>query len=145
MGAVRADFRRVLSDIADKCFTSRALNSGAVQKVLEYALDKFGDEAAFLWEKFPKDAVLRRKDSNKWYALLVEPKRAKLFEDGKGECRIIVLRACPDDVASLPDGRRFLAAYHMNKKNWLTAVLDDDADFDKIFALLNASYELAKK
>ena len=144
VGAVREDLRRVLDDIAAKCYEGGTLKSEATQAVLNFAKEKYGDELEFLWEGFPKDAVLRRKDSGKWYALFVELKRCKLGLDGDGDVNIAVMRALPDSASSLPDGKRFLPAYHMNKKNWITAVLDGDADIRKICELLAVSYDLAK-
>ena len=145
VGAVRADFERALEDIAAKCFDGGTFKNLAAQAILKFAKENFGDELEFLWDGFPKDAVLRRKDSGKWYALFVELKREKLGLDGDGEVDIAVIRALPDTVATLPDGKQFLPSYHMNKKNWLTAVLSGDADIQKICRLLAVSYDLAKK
>ncbi len=145
VGAVRADLERALDDIASKCFDGGTFKNLASQAILNFAKENFGDELEFLWDGFPKDAVLRRKDSDKWYALFVELKRKKLGLDGDGEVDIAVIRALPDTVATLSDGIHFLPAYHMNKKNWLTAVLSGDADTQKICRLLAVSYDLAKK
>ncbi len=145
VGAVREELERVLEDIANECFEGGTFKSGIAQAVTDFAKEKFGDELEFLWEGFPKDAVLRRKDSGKWYALFVELKREKLDIDGEGDVEIAVIRALHDAVSSLPDGRRFLPSYHMNKKNWVTAVLDSGADVPYICELLSKSYDLAKK
>ena len=145
VGAVRADFLRVLNDIADNCFSSGIFGGASAQAVIGYAKTAFGDSLEFLWEGFPQDAVLRRKDSGKWYALFVRLKREKLWTGGKGEVDIAVMRALPESIPAAIDGKHILPAYHMNKKSWLTAVLDDDADVKKICEMLCQSYELAKK
>lgn len=145
VGAVRADVQSALDDIADKCFDGGAFKTSVAAEALVYAKQKYGDELEFLWEKFPKDAILRRKDTGKWYALFVEISREKLGLHGKGEADILVMRAKPSDIPAIVDMKRFLPAYHMNKTNWFTALLDGDADVALICKLLDDSYALAKK
>lgn len=60
VGSVRADYERVLTDIAAKCFDREVFESGAAKAVLAYAERKYGNSAEYLWEKFPGNAVLRR-------------------------------------------------------------------------------------
>lgn len=145
VGAVRAEFSRVLEDIAKECFEGGAFGDEASKSILAHIKAKYGDDLEFLWEKFPQDAIVRCKDTSKWYALFVSLGREKLGLDGEGKCNIIVMRAHSDSLTSLLDGKRFLPAYHMNKKNWFTALLDEESDIPKICELIDISYELAKK
>ncbi len=145
VGAVREEYSALLEDIAARCFDGGEFGGYAVKEALAYISQTYGDSLEFLWEKFPKDAIVRRKDNAKWYALFVTLPREKLGIGDKRECTILVMRADPALIPSIIDGRRFLSAYHMNKKNWLTALLDDDADIKKICEIIDASYALAKK
>ncbi len=38
----------------------------------------------------------------------------------------------------------FLPAYHLNRDNWITVLLDGSVDKDTVFGLLDESYEIAK-
>ena len=100
--------------------------------VIEYARRKRGDEAEYLWAKAPKNAILRRQDSGKWYAaiLTVErrklggvPKKARLDDGpdaldalaGTETVEVLNLKEDPEEVRYLVDGRLFFPAYHMHK------------------------------
>ena len=52
---------------------------------------------------------------------------------------IIVLRSNKDkDIINIFPG------YHMNKKNWITIILDDSLKDEEVFELIKESYELTK-
>ena len=89
--------------------------------VIEYARRKRGDEAEYLWAKAPKNAILRRQDSGKWYAaiLTVErrklggvPKKTRLDDgadvlaalDGTETVEILNLKEDPEEIRYLVDG-----------------------------------------
>ncbi|MBF1207631.1 MAG: MmcQ/YjbR family DNA-binding protein, partial [Fusobacterium periodonticum] len=42
------------------------------------------------------------------------------------------------------DNKRYFPAYHMNKKHWCTICLDGTVELEKIYRLIDISYELAK-
>ena len=94
----------------------------------------------FLWEKFPKDAIYRNKDTNKWFALLVALDRSKIGLEGEGEIEIVVMKN--DDVPNVVDGEIILEGYHMNKKNWITVPLDERISDEELFRLVDVSYTL---
>lgn len=123
--------------------------------VIEYARRKRGDEAEYLWAKAPKNAILRRQDSGKWYAaiLTVErrklggvPKKKRLDDgpdafDGSETVEVLNLKEDPEEIRYLVDGRLFFPAYHMNKRRWYTLVLDGSLSNEEIFERLDASWE----
>ena len=43
-------------------------------------------------------------------------------------------------IGSLLDEEGFFPAYHMNKNNWITIVLNDSVPDEKIYSLLELSY-----
>ena len=122
--------------------------------VIEYARQKRGDEAEYLWAKAPKNAILRRQDSGKWYAaiLTVErrklggvPKKTRLDDgpdafDGAEIVEVLNLKEDPEEVRYLVDGRLFFPAYHMHKGRWYTLVLDGSLSNEEIFERLDASW-----
>ena len=122
--------------------------------VIEYARQKRGDEAEYLWAKAPKNAILRRQDSGKWYAaiLTVErrklggvPKKARLDDgpdafDGAEIVEVLNLKEDPEEVRYLVDGRLFFPAYLMHKGRWYTLVLDGSLSNEEIFERLDASW-----
>ncbi|MCL1905819.1 MAG: hypothetical protein FWG06_02290, partial [Clostridiales bacterium] len=74
VGKVRADYESVLKEISELCFEPDVFKSEQAKKVIEYVRHAYGGELEFLWQRSPKNAVFRRKDTRKWYgALLVLP------------------------------------------------------------------------
>ena len=51
----------------------------------------------------------------------------------------------PAKVEQLVDRQHFYPAYHMNKKHWLTVMLQKDADISLVQELLAESYQLVEK
>ena len=143
VGAVRAEYERVLSDIAEKCFYKDVFKSAAAHGVIKYAKQKYGDELEFLWERFPDNAVLRRSDTDKWYAALLVVSKRKLGLDSDEIVDIIDLRIDPQVLPTLVDGKKYFAGYHMNKKNWVTICLDGSVPLEEILDWLDKSYNLA--
>ena len=144
IGEVRAAYCDALSDIAEACFAKTVFQSGYSQSVIEYARNTYGDELEFLWEKFPKNAILRRKDNRKWYAALLTISKSKLGAFPDEEIEVLDLRAAPEAIPDMVDGKRVFAGYHMNKKHWITLPLDGTLPAEEICAMLDTSYALAK-
>ncbi|MDE7373128.1 MAG: MmcQ/YjbR family DNA-binding protein, partial [Clostridia bacterium] len=58
---------------------------------------------------------------------------------------VIDLRLDLANDTKLIDGERYFAGYHMNKRTWFTMCLDGSVPLDRICALIDKSYILAKK
>lgn len=144
VGRVRSECESVLNDIAESCFDSSIFGGQCSKKVIEYARNKYGDELEFLWERYPDAAVLRRKDNQKWYALFMTIPKSKLGLDDKEPEEIIDLRFNVDELPKKVDGERYFLGYHMNKKHWLTMLLDGSVPIEEILNYLDESYKLAK-
>ncbi|MDE7182387.1 MAG: MmcQ/YjbR family DNA-binding protein [Clostridia bacterium] len=145
VGAVRAEYERVLQEISDKCFKKDVFKSDIAHKVIEYVRGKYGDELEYLWQTFPSNAVWRRKDNKKWYGILLLLSKRKLGLDSDEVVDVIDLRIDPEVLPEIMDGERYFAGYHMNKKSWFTMCLDGSVPFEEICTWLDKSYDLAKK
>lgn len=138
VGRVRQEVDALLQRIAAACFERDVFKSDFARRIIEFARKNWGDELEFLWKQFPDYAVLRRKDTQKWYAVLMRLPRRKLGFDSGETVEIIDLRRTRDT-----NDPRFLPGYHMNKKSWMTIVLDGTVSFDEITGILSASYDCA--
>lgn len=109
-----------------------------------YAQEKYGDRLEFLWKKFPKNAILRKRKTRKWYAVFCVVDRTKLGLKESGLVEILNLKMDPQDVLAFVDNKRIFKAYHMNKKHWVSIILDDDREFfENLCNFLDESYALA--
>ena len=97
VGGVRAEYERVLTDIAERCFEVDVFKSELSKKAIAYIRDTYGDALEYLWQKFPDNAVVRRKDNRKWYAVLLTVSRRRLGFDSDERVEIIDLRMPPEE------------------------------------------------
>lgn len=89
------------------------------------------------------NAVFRRKDNLKWFAIVMTVDAKKLGIGAFGELDIVNLKCTDEDRERLADVENVLPAYHMNKKRWLTVVLDEQEDIDtQLIDLVDKSYSL---
>ena len=144
VGEVKSAYNAVIDKFIENCCETDIFKSRQSHEVIEYARRVYGDELEFLWEKFPDNAVLRRNDSCSWSCALLTVSRAKLGFGSDEKVEIIDLRMKPES-ADMIDGKKYLAGYHMNKKNWYTIVLDGTVPTEEIFERIDESYRLAAK
>lgn len=145
VGKVKSECEENLRLISELCFEWDVFKSGQAKEIINYVKDTYGDELEFLWKKTPKNAVLRRKDNQKWYAALLTVSWSKLNVDSDEEIEILDLRMTSAEIEKLVDGRRYYPGYHMNKKSWVTICLDDSVSTQEILNRIDASYEIAGK
>ena len=88
---------------------------------------------------------MRRKDNQKWYAVILTISRQKLGLNGNDKIEVMDLRGLPEEIAGLTDGQKYFPGYHMNKKHWYTLCLDGSVGLEEIYRRVDESYLLAKK
>lgn len=138
VGRVRQDVMNLMARIANECFSRDVFKTDAARDLISFAGREWGEKPEFLWKQFPDYAVLRRRDTDKWYALVARLTADKVGGDKKDTVEIVNLRRTEGMDAS-----RFLPAYHMNKKTWATVAVDDAAKADELRRFLVVSRENA--
>ena len=141
---VYKEYSEVLEKIRKECFEDEVFKVSYTKEIIDYVKNKYGDELEFLWEKSPKNAVIRRKSSNKWYAVILTISKRKLNLDSDELIEIINLHNSPEEIEKLIDNKKYFPAYHMNKKHWCTICLDGTVELKEIYRLIDISYKLAK-
>lgn len=109
--------------------------------IIAHVRDTYDAEPERLWPKYPNDFVLRRRDNRKWFAVVMDVARARLDLPGEGDVCIMNVKCGPILLGSYLGQPGILPAYHMNKNNWLSIVLNTAAQQD-IEELLALSYDL---
>ena len=137
-------YSEVLEKIKKECFEDEIFKTDYTNEIINYIKNKYGDELEFLWKKSPKTAVIRRKSTKKWYAVILTISKRKLNLDSDELVEVINLHNSPEEIEKLIDNKRYFPAYHMNKKHWCTICLDGTVELEKIYKLIDMSYELAK-
>ena len=145
VGRVRVEYDNALRDIEQNCYDTDVFKQDLTRQILSYAKAKYGDEPEYLWNDLPDAAVIRRKDNRKWYVLLMTVLPKRLGLDGDEPIEIVDLRFDVDELPLKIDGKRYFAGYHMNKKHWITILLDGSVPLAEILEYVDKSYSLAKK
>lgn len=143
IGLVRCEYEETLKEIANACFEPAVFKSSQTKQVIAYVRNKYGDELEFLWEKFPDCAVWRRKDTKKWYAVLLTVSKRKLGINSDEVVEVIDLRVEQEGINSVIDNKKYFPGYHMNKKHWVTVILDCSVPDGEIYRIIDQSYTLA--
>lgn len=93
------------------------------EEIFEYVNKQYGSIPEYLWRSSPESAILRHKNG-KWYAAIMRVEKFKLGLKEDGMVEIINVKCEPDMVGLLTQTYGFLPGYHMNKKYWITMLLD---------------------
>ena len=137
-------YSEILEKIKKVCFEDEIFKANYTKEIVAYVKNKYGDELEFLWEKSPKNAVIRRKSSNKWYAVILTISKRKLNLDSDEIIEVINLHNIAEKIEKVIDYKKYFPAYHMNKKYWCTICLDRTVELKEIYKLIDISYKLAK-
>ena len=137
-------YSEILEKVKKVCFEDEIFKANYTKEIVAYVKNKYEDELEFLWEKSPKNAVVRRKSSNKWYAVILTIPKRKIGLESDEVIEVINLHNIPKEIEKLIDYKRYFPAYHMNKKHWCTICLDGTIELKEIYKKIDISYELAK-
>ena len=138
---IREQVEDLVQEIKEKCL----LNSNMKLRLMEYCERKFGTEPEAPWEDSPDAYTFKTAKRNKWYALFMTIPYKSLGLVAKGALDVVNIKLPPEKVLDLIDRVHFYPAYHMNKKHWITIVLDKEVDEPLVQQLLDEGYGLVEK
>lgn len=139
VGLVREAIKEVLLAIRKSCYASDWTKRRQVSALLAYVKEAFQGELEYPWSD--DNAVIRRKDNRKWYCLFMPLPVSKLgLEEDRVEVVMNILRD-----GETADMKTIFPAYHMNKKSWVSIILDGLVPNDVLFRYVAESYEKAGK
>ena len=142
---IKNEFVNLLIDIRDKCFTKTVFNYDQTKRINKLIINKYNVNPEFLWEKYPSFAIYRK--TKKWFALVGNVQLSKIDKKSKSikEVEIINLKIKEDEKDILLNRKGYHEAYHMNKKNWITIILDDTLSDQEIEKMISNSYNNIKE
>lgn len=110
------------------------------QDIFAWVKKQYHTEPDYPWND--GNAVLRHKENNKWFALIMEVGCDRLGLTGNEAVDVINVKCEPLLIGSLREKAGFHPAYHMNKDKWITARLDGSVPEDEIKSLIDLSFRL---
>lgn len=112
------------------------------EALFQWAEKEFGVKPDYPWQE--RNAVLRHGGSRKWFGLVMELDRGKLGLEGQGKVEVLNVKGDPRIIGALKGQPGFFPAYHMNKEQWLSILLEGPVEEGQIQELLRMSYELTR-
>ena len=113
--------------------------------VIEYIKETYEIMPEYLFKSDPECCVFRHRHSKKWFGIIMNISADKVGLEAEKYIDVLNVKCDPEMVAVLSCQSGFAPAYHMNKKHWLTILLDGSVPNEQIAQILNISYELTKK
>lgn len=141
---IRSEYERILLDIRDKTCTKRTYIYDQANRIDKYIFSKYDVAADFPFKSSPYHGVYRNKD-NKWFGILMDIPFNKIDKNKSGLIEVINVKINPNDKDNLLKIEGIYEAYHMNKKSWISIILDDTLSDDLISELIDNSYKLVTK
>ena len=113
-------------------------------EVIDYC-NKYGGNHVNPFKKH-LDILAFVNEKNKWYALLMDVEYNKLNKntDITTKVKILNVKNPTDNILDIIDNKNIFPAYHMNKKHWISIVLDKNIKLETIKELIYISYSLVK-
>ena len=114
-------------------------------EIINYCNNKYGENHVNPFKKHP-DILAFVNKKNKWYALMSNVEYNKLNKTSNiiTKVKILNVKYPTDNISDIIDNQNIFPAYHMNKKHWISIVLDKNIKLETIKELIDMSYSLVK-
>lgn len=135
---VREEVEKIKENVLTNCFKSNDYKD----KILNYVYKTYKTKEEYPWDNYDYFTL---KVNNKWYLLFMEIPYKILKINKEGTASLINVKLDPEEIKKLIDNKNFLPAYHMNKKYWMTIILDNNIDINIVYSLIDQSYNNVNK
>lgn len=144
VNSVKEEFESILLDIKKNCFITNLFIYNQTNRIADLIRREYNDLPDFPWEKTPGAGVFRNPINKKWYALIMNINKNKIT-DGNEDVEAINIKLDENKILKLLKKKGFYKAYHMNKKNWITIILDDTISDKEIMNYIIESHHFTEK
>lgn len=138
VNTIRDEFVHTLEDIKENCTINKLFVNDQSNRLANLILKKYSDSPEFIFNE-DTTGVFRNKNNKKWYGIIMNIDYKKFYKkDGKVD--IMNIKLNPSKIDNLINEDGFFRAFHMNKKSWVSIILDDTVKDEKIMKLIDESY-----
>ena len=141
---VRNAYMEILKDIKEKCCHENVFIFPQTNRLADEIYKKYGDKPVFPWDDF-SGGVFKNPTNGKWYAIVMALNVQKVDKKLTGEVEVMNIKLDPEKIKELHKEKGFYPAYHMNKKNWISILLNDTVPDKVLFDLLDESHRFTIK
>lgn len=142
---IKYEFIKILTDIRDKCFIKSNFMFPQTRRINDFIYNYYKVKPEFLWDKYPGFAVYRK--TKKWFALIGNVLECKVNKnkDSNKMIEVINVKVSENEIDSYLSKKGYYEAYHMNKRNWVSIILDDSLSDDDIKNMIIKSYDIVNE
>lgn len=115
------------------------------ETIISFMKKEYSVSPEYLFEGDFDTAVFRHNDTKKWFGIIMKVKRSTLGIKGEGTADVMNVKCDPLLVDILVQRESFLRAYHMNKRLWVSILIDSEIEDGEIFGLIEQSFKLTDK
>lgn len=148
VNSVRFAYESLLKKIAAACCSDVLFTSEQANRITETIRETYGVSPDFPWTDEPDSSagVFRHETTRKWFGLIMHIRRDRVpGASGTQMVDVMNLKIRPeqgDDARRTPG---IFPAYHMNKKYWISVILDDTLDDGTVLGWIGNSFALTDR
>lgn len=146
VGSVREAYTGILKKVADGCFSGVPFVHDQSNRIAEMIEKRYGEVPDYPFKKLPECGVFRFSDNRKWYGLIMEISKKLLTKkkaDADTKIEVLNVKADPAAIDGLLSKDGIYPSYHMNKKSWVSIILDGTVPDEMIADLIDRSRHFA--
>ncbi|MHA3226299.1 MmcQ/YjbR family DNA-binding protein [Globicatella sulfidifaciens] len=137
---IRSDVDEVVYQVIESCYQLKDYR----ERVFDFVRAELNTKLETPWDKHPEFYVMKTANRQKWYGLMMRISYQLLDPQQSGIVDVLNLKAPPLKIVDLIDYQTFYPAYHMNKKHWVSVVVDEKINLKQLQALIRQSYQLVE-
>lgn len=139
---VRNAYQILLEEIAEACSIKRYFITDQANRITSQIDSLYHSKPEFLWDDDINTGVFRSPINQKWFGYITFIKGKKLDEKLNDSVEILTIKLLENNITELLKKEGFYPAYHMNKKHWITILLNDFLSDEFILDLVKESFNL---
>lgn len=141
---LKKECEQILIDIRNNCYYKEDFIYPQSNRLSNIIKEKYNVYPEYLWEKYPSIGVFRNPNTNKWFGIIMNIPKNKIIGKESKEIEVLDIMLS-DKTSEYLNKKGIYMAYHMNKKNWVSIILDDTLADNEIISLIEISYNNSNK
>lgn len=142
VGSIRDEYNLLIKTILSTCYEKDYKNK-TLKKVISYVDKTYDAKPEYLWEDSPNTFVFKHKGA-KWFAIIMDVTYKKVGINSNEIVNVMNIKVPTEDIENLLKEPGIVPAYHMNKKHWISILLDGSIDINRIIELIDISFNLTQ-
>lgn len=139
---IRQKYIELLTNIRSHCCKNQYFKTPQAQRISDYIFEAYGSTPESLWPNIPSYAAFRQTGKKKWFAVMGSVPLNKVDREAKSAQPVEVINVKVDQerIKDYLAQAGIYEAFHMNKKCWVSIILDDTLPDDAIQGMIDDSY-----